>query len=118
MQYSTILLANGLHGLITVNRQFYILLCLHLYMVHKKIEGCRNSLDKKRRAVCDWLIIEVAGMCEETPVMHHNHTEAMIMNILIEMEMRLKNLEYLSGKQDNTFRAPGRRTGRPPWLPE
>ncbi len=32
-------------------------------------------------------------MREETLVMHHDHPEAMLMNILVEMEMRLQKLE-------------------------
>jgi len=32
-------------------------------------------------------------MREETRVNHHDHTEAMMMNILVEMEMRLQKLE-------------------------
>ena len=32
-------------------------------------------------------------MREETLVNHPDHTEAMLMNILIEMEMRLQKLE-------------------------
>jgi hypothetical protein len=35
----------------------------------------------------------VAGMREETLVMHPDRTEAMLMNILIEHEMRLRALE-------------------------
>ncbi len=66
---------------------------MHLYMVHKLFEGYRNSLDKKRQEVFDWLVFEVAGMREETLVMHHDHTEAMLMNILVEMEIRLQKLE-------------------------
>ncbi len=66
---------------------------MHLYMVHKKFEGFRNGLDKKQQDVFDWLVFEVAGMREETLVMHHDHTEAMLMNILVEMEMRLQRLE-------------------------
>lgn len=73
---------------------------MHLYIVHKKFTGYRNALDKKRQEVFDWLIFEMAGMREETLVMHHDHTEAAMMNILIEMEMRLQKLEaeLLDGK--------------------
>ncbi len=46
---------------------------MHLYMVHKKFEGYRNSLDKQRQEIFDWLVFEVAGMREETLVMHHDH---------------------------------------------
>jgi hypothetical protein len=35
----------------------------------------------------------VAGVREETLVNPHNHTEAMLMNILVEMEMWLQKLE-------------------------
>jgi hypothetical protein len=66
---------------------------MHLCIVHKKFEGYRNSLDKKRQEVFDWRVFEVAGMREETLVNHPRHTEAMLMNILIEMEMRLQKLE-------------------------
>jgi hypothetical protein len=40
---------------------FNIMPSRHLYMVHKRFEGYRNSLDKKRQAVFDWLVFEVAG---------------------------------------------------------
>jgi hypothetical protein len=43
---------------------------MHLYMVHKKFDGYRNSLDNKRQEVFDWLIFEMAGMHEETLVIH------------------------------------------------
>jgi BarA-like signal transduction histidine kinase len=59
-------------------------------MVHKKFEGYRNSLDETRQEVFDWLVFEVAGMFEETLFNHHDRTEAMLMNILVEMEMRLR----------------------------
>jgi hypothetical protein len=38
-------------------------------MNHETIH--RNSLDRKQREVFDWLVFEVAGMREETLVMHH-----------------------------------------------
>jgi hypothetical protein len=66
---------------------------MHLYMVHKKFEGYRNSLDKRRQEVFDWLVFEVAGMREGTLVNHPDHTEAMLMNFLVEMEMQLRKLE-------------------------
>ena len=66
---------------------------MHLCIVHKKFEGYRNSLDKKRQEVFDWLVFEVAGMRDETLVNHPDHTEAALMNILIEQEMRLRKLE-------------------------
>jgi len=65
---------------------------MHLYMVHKKFAGFRNGLDKRRQEVFDWLVYEVAGMREETLVNHPDHREAM-MNVLVEMEMRLQKLE-------------------------
>jgi hypothetical protein len=66
---------------------------MHLCIVHKKFEGYRNSLDKKRQEVFDWLIFAVAGMREECLVNHPRHTEAMMMNIMIEHELRLQKLE-------------------------
>jgi hypothetical protein len=36
----------------------------------------------------------LAGMPEERLVMHPDHKEAMLMNVLVEMEMRLQKLEY------------------------
>jgi uncharacterized protein YehS (DUF1456 family) len=66
---------------------------MHLYHVHKSFEGFRNCLDKTQCEVFDWLIFEVAGMREETLVMHPDHNEAAMMNILIEMELRLRKLE-------------------------
>lgn len=65
----------------------------HMYHVAKRFEGYRNSLDKERREVFDYLLFELAGRREETLVNHPDHTEAALMNILIEMEMRLKELE-------------------------
>lgn len=47
----------------------------------------------KRQEVFDCLVFEVAVMCEETLVRHLEHTGAMLMNILVEMEMRLQRLE-------------------------
>jgi hypothetical protein len=78
---------------LNVKDPLYFMSSMHLYMVHKKFEGYSNSLDKKRQEVFDCLVFEVAGMREETLVMHPDHTEAMMMNILIEMEMRLQKLE-------------------------
>ena len=62
--------------LLTLNALLNIMPSMHLYIVHKKFEGYRNSLDKKRQKVFDWLVFEVAGMREETLVMHHDHPEA------------------------------------------
>ncbi|MGA9139739.1 MAG: hypothetical protein WBZ29_05920 [Methanocella sp.] len=49
----------------------------------------------KRHEVFDWLVFDVAGMGGETLVTHHDHTEAMHMNIQVEMEMRLQKLEQI-----------------------
>jgi hypothetical protein len=66
---------------------------LHLARVGDKFKNYRSTLDKNRREVFDYIIYELAGRREETLVMHPNHTEAVLMNILIEMELRLKELE-------------------------
>lgn len=66
---------------------------LHLAQVGEKFKNYRSTLDKKRREVFDYLLYELAGRREETLVMHPNHTEAVMMNILIEMELRLRQLE-------------------------
>jgi hypothetical protein len=42
-------------------------------------------------------MFELAGRREETLVMHPNHTEAAMMNALIEMEMRIEALERKNG---------------------
>jgi hypothetical protein len=44
-------------------------------MVHKKFEGYRNGLDKRRQEVFDWLVFEMAGMREETMANHPDHKE-------------------------------------------
>ncbi|WP_424359759.1 hypothetical protein [Methanocella sp. MCL-LM] len=62
-------------------------------MIAKKFEDYRQTLDKKRWEVFNYLLFELAGRREETLVNHPNHTEATIMNILIEQEMRIQELE-------------------------
>ena len=66
---------------------------LHLARVAARFDGYRSMLDKKRRGTFDHLIYELAGRREETLVSHPNHTEAVLVNILIEMEIRLQKLE-------------------------
>lgn len=66
---------------------------LHLMRVASKFDGYRSTLDKKRREAFDFMLYELAGRREETMVMHPNHTEAAMMNILVEMEMRIEKLE-------------------------
>lgn len=66
---------------------------MHIATVAKKFDGYRLTLDKKRRAIFEHLLYELAGRREETLVNHPNHTEAVIMNILVEQEMRLQALE-------------------------
>ncbi len=61
--------------------------------VASRFDNYRYALDKKRREVFDYIMFELAGRREETLVMHPNHTEAALMNALIEMEMRLEALE-------------------------
>jgi hypothetical protein len=72
---------------------------LHLMKVASRFDNYRYALDKKRREVFDYIMFELAGRREETLVMHPNHTEAALMNALIEMEMRLEALE---GKAKDT----------------
>jgi hypothetical protein len=66
---------------------------MHLCIAYKKFEEYRNSLDVKCKETFGWPVIEMAGMQEEMRVMHHDQTEARLTNILVEMEMRLQNLE-------------------------
>ncbi len=66
---------------------------MHLMMVAKRFDNYRLALDKKRREVFDYILYELAGRREETLVMHPNHTEAALMNAMIEMEMRIEALE-------------------------
>lgn len=71
---------------------------MHLATVAKKWEGYMNCLDKRRREVFDYMIFELAGRREETLVMHMgSHSEAVLMNILIEQEIRIRALESRSG---------------------
>ena len=65
--------------------------------VSKRFDNYRLALDKKRREVFDYILFELAGRREETLVMHPNHTEAALMNALIEMEMRIEALEKKGG---------------------
>ncbi len=66
---------------------------LHLMKVAQRFDNYRYAPDKKRREVFDHIMFELAGRREETLTMHPNHTEAALMNALIEMEMRLEALE-------------------------
>ena len=66
---------------------------LHLARVATRFDGYRNALDKNRRDTFDYILYELAGRREETLVSHPNHTEAAMMNILIELELRLRHLE-------------------------
>ncbi|BAI60693.1 conserved hypothetical protein [Methanocella paludicola SANAE] len=66
---------------------------MHLMMVAKRFDNYRLALDRKRREVFDYIMFELAGRREETLVMHPNHTEAALMNAMIEMEMRIEALE-------------------------
>jgi len=66
---------------------------MHLTMVAKRFDGYRQTLDKKRRDVFDYLLFELAGRREETLVNHPQHSEAALWNILIEQEMRIRRLE-------------------------
>ncbi|WP_424359843.1 hypothetical protein [Methanocella sp. MCL-LM] len=66
---------------------------LNLMKVHKRWDGYRQTLDKKRREVFDYIFFELAGRREETLVNHPDQSEAAIMNAMIEMELRLRVLE-------------------------
>ena len=66
---------------------------LHLMKVASRFDHYRYALDKRRREAFDYIMFELAGRREETLTMHPNHTEAALMNALIEMEMRLEALE-------------------------
>jgi predicted component of type VI protein secretion system len=61
--------------------------------VAKRWEGYRMTLDRKRRDVFDHLLYEMAGRREETLVNHPDQNEAAMMNMLIEMELRLREVE-------------------------
>jgi ribosomal protein L21E len=73
---------------------------LHLARVAARFEGYRGMLDKKQRDTFDYLIYELAGRREETLISHPNHTEAAIMNILVEMELKLEKLEADKNHRD------------------
>ena len=66
---------------------------LSLMRVAKRWEGYRMTLDKKRREVFDFILYELAGRREETLVNHPDQSEAAMMNVLIEMELRLREVE-------------------------
>jgi hypothetical protein len=66
---------------------------LSLLKVAKKWDGYRMTLDKKRREIFDHILFELAGRREETLVNHADQSEAAMMNVLIEMELRLRALE-------------------------
>lgn len=66
---------------------------MHLTMVAKRFDGYRNALEKKRKEVFDHLLYELAGRREETLVCHPQHTEAVIMNILIEQQMMIEEIQ-------------------------
>ena len=66
---------------------------LHLTRVGERFKNYRSTLDKKRREVFDYLLYELAGRREETLVMHPDHTEAAMMNILVELEMQQRETE-------------------------
>ncbi|OPY25310.1 MAG: hypothetical protein A4E28_03172 [Methanocella sp. PtaU1.Bin125] len=61
--------------------------------VAKRWEGYRLTLDKRRREVFDFIMYELAGRREETLVNHVDPSEAALMNALIEMELRLREVE-------------------------
>lgn len=66
---------------------------LSLMRVAKRWEGYRMTLDKRRRDVFDYILYELAGRREETLVNHADPSEAALMNALIEMELRLREVE-------------------------
>jgi hypothetical protein len=66
---------------------------LSLMRVAKRWEGYRLTLDKKRREVFDYILYELAGRREETLVNHADPSEAALMNAMIEMELRLREVE-------------------------
>jgi hypothetical protein len=78
-----------------------------MYHVAKAFEGYRNNLDKERQNVFDYLLFELAGRREENLVNHSGrYTEAALMNILVEQELRIRKLEAklgieTSGKQSS-----------------
>ncbi len=66
---------------------------LSLMRVAKRWEGYRMTLDRRRREVFDFILYELAGRREETLVNHADGSEAAMMNALIEMELRLREVE-------------------------
>ena len=66
---------------------------LSLLRVARRWEGYRLTLDKRRREVFDHLLFELAGRREETLVNHADGSEAAMMNVLIELELRLREVE-------------------------
>lgn len=66
---------------------------IHLARVAARFDGYRSTLDKKQRDSFDYLIYELGGRREETLISHPDHTEAMLMNILMEIEIRIQKLE-------------------------
>ena len=66
---------------------------LHMMNVSKRFENYRLALDKRRREAFDYILFELAGRREETLVNHPDQSEAAMMNALIEMELRLRELE-------------------------
>lgn len=71
---------------------------LNLMKLASRWDGYRLTLDKKRREVFDFLFYELAGRREETLVNHPDHMHAVMMNIMIEMELRIRELEEKTGK--------------------
>ena len=71
---------------------------LSLLRVARRWEGYRMTLDKKRREVFDHILYELAGRREETLVNHADPSEAAVMNVLIELELRLREIEQRIGK--------------------
>jgi len=65
---------------------------MHLMMVAKRFENYRLALDKNG-ARFSTISCRAGRRREETLVMHPNHTEAALMNAMIEMEMRIEALE-------------------------
>jgi hypothetical protein len=72
---------------------------LNLAKVAQRFDNYRFALDRRRREAFDYIMLELAGRREETLAMHPNHTEAALMNVLIEMEMRLEALEKRAGDE-------------------
>lgn len=66
---------------------------LSLMRVAKRWDGYRMTLDKRRREVFDYILYELAGRREEALVNHADPSEAAMMNVLIEMELRLREVE-------------------------